>query len=62
MSHSAPVGEERLPEVLVENASDVIAEADDQFLGGRNRSSLDETQARLSYSDLTTLGLPIFPG
>jgi hypothetical protein len=67
MSHSAPIGEEGLPDVLVENASDAIAEAVDQILGGRDPSSLDKTHTWLLHSDLTTTvyqrspaGQPVF--
>lgn len=58
VSHSAPIGEERLSEVLVENAFDVVAEADDQVLGGRDGSSLGKMQTSVSHSDLTTSVYP----
>lgn len=58
MGHSGPIGEERLSDVLMENASDAIAEADDQILGGRDRSPLDKTHAWLSHNDLTTSVYP----
>jgi hypothetical protein len=58
VSHSAFIGEERLSEVLMENASDAIAEADDQILGGRDGSSLDKMHSWISHSDLTTSVYP----
>jgi hypothetical protein len=61
VSHSAPIGEERLSEVLVENAFDVVAEADDQILGGRDGSSLDKMHPWISHSDLTTSVYPPSP-
>jgi hypothetical protein len=42
----------------MENASDAIAEANNQILGGRDRSLLDKTHAWLSLGDLTASVYP----